>query len=315
MTRYFGILWLIHPSIKLCMLKLTMVIALIAGPRLALADSHPPDNDFDLAIKFPCQSKDTEGGYDFKLDGASARLWVICQSETRILASINIPDLFYTVTMVHAAINRRNPDVLSLATYDLSEEGAKTVNGRIKSHAVLRLSIGALRHGMAIGEFQRNPVLPISINATRREPLPGLLAETGRAQESSFQFSGSFYIEKPTEEGRKRAFQLAKIKLPACLVMAIDGNLRTVNFHDSGNLAIWLAWGSPADTGGKVFYSTNGIDDGLAGKDSVTQIRGVFLTPNLIEFFYFNSLTGLSGPFHAVRMDNHTLASNACRPH
>jgi hypothetical protein len=190
------------------------------------------------------------------------------------LASINIPDLFYTVTMVHAAINRRNPDVLSLATYDLSEEGAKTVNGRIKSHAVLRLSIGALRHGLAIGEFQRNPVLPTSINATRREPLPGLLAETGRAQESSFQFSGSFYIEKPTEEGRKRAFQLAKIKLPACLVMAIDGNLRTVNFHDSGNLAIWLAWGSPADTGGKVFTRQTALMTGSQARTQSHKLEG-----------------------------------------
>jgi hypothetical protein len=87
-------IWLIYPSIKLCMLRLAMVIALFTGPRLALADSHSPDNDFDLAIKSLCQSKDTEGSYDLKLDGASARLWVICQSETRILASTNIPDFF-----------------------------------------------------------------------------------------------------------------------------------------------------------------------------------------------------------------------------
>jgi hypothetical protein len=306
-------LCLIYSSLKMCMLILGMGLALISGPHAALADSHLPDDD--SAIKSLCQSKDTEGSYDLKLDGISARLWVICQSEARILASINIPDLFYTVTMVHVAINRRNPDLLSLATYDLSEEGAKTVNGRIKSHAVLRLSVGALRHGMAVGEFQRNPVLPIAISAARTVPLPNLLADSSRAEEPSFPFSGSFYIEKPTEQGGKREFQLAKIKLPACLVMAIDGNLRTVNFHDSGNLAIWLAWGSSADSGGNVFYSTNGIDDGLAGKDSVTQIRGVFLTSDLIEFFYFNSLTGISGPFHAIRLDKHALASNPCRPH
>ena len=296
-------------------LKLVMVIALIAGPRLAWADAHSADDDFDLVIKSLCKSKDTEGSYDWKLDGASARLWLICQSETRILASINIPDLFYTVTMVHTAINRKNPDVLSFATYDLSEEGAKTVNGRLKSHAVLRLSIGALRHGMAVGEFQRNPVLPIPLNVARAMPLPSLLAETERIEQPSFQFGGSFYIEKPTEEAGKRQFQLVKIKLPACLVMAIDGNLKTVNFHDSGSLAIWLTWGSSADSGGNVFYSTNGIDDGLAGKDSVTQVRGVFLTSNLIEFFYFNSLTGISGPFRAVRMENRDLGSHPCRPH
>jgi hypothetical protein len=302
-------------SIKSCVPKLAVVVALVALTHSALADSNPADDDFDSAIKALCKSKDTEGSYDWKLDGASARLWVICQSETRLLASISIPDSFYAVTMVHTAINRRNPDILSFATYDLSAEGAKTVNGRIKSHAVLRLSIQALRHGMAVGEFQRNPILPISVNAARTKPLPSLLAEAGPAQESSFPFSGNFYIEEPKDEWRKREFELVKIKPPACLVTAIDGNLRTVNFHDSGNLAIWLAWGSSVDSGGNVFYSTSGVDDGLAGKDSVTQIRGVFLTSNLIEFFYFNSLTGLSGPFHAARMDDQVLACNPCRPH
>jgi hypothetical protein len=108
-------------------------------------------------------------------------------------------------------------------------------------------------------------------------------------------------------------FQKVKIKPPACLVTAVDGDLRSANLHDSGNLAIWLAWGS-ADNGETVFYATNGVDDYFAGKDSVTQIRGVFLTSDLIEFFYFNSLVGLGGPFRAVRMKDQTLASKPCRP-
>jgi hypothetical protein len=145
-------------------------------------------------------SKDTEGSYDWKLDGASARVWVICQSKTRILASINIPGTFYTLTMVHTAISRGNSDILSLATYDLSPQGAMTVNGRTKSHAVLRLSIQALRHGMAVGEFQRDPILPTSMNVKRTKPLPSLLAQTDQAQEPSFEFSGGFYVEEPREE-------------------------------------------------------------------------------------------------------------------
>lgn len=189
------------------------------------------------------------------------------------------------------------------------------VQGRTKSHAVLRLSIQALRHGMAVGEFQRNPILPISINVTRTGPLPSLLAQIGPAQEPSFQFSGSFYVEAPRDEEGKRAFQRVQIKPPACMTIAIDGNLRTVNFHDSSNLAIWLPWGSPADSGGNVFYATSGVDDALAGKDSITQFRGIFLAPDLIEFFYFNSLIGLSGPFRAIRMNEQALASNPCRPH
>jgi len=305
----------IYLSMKLCVLTLTVLVALATGMHSAIADNNPADDFFDSTIKSLCKGKETEGRYDWKLDGASAHIWLICQSETRILASINIPDAFYTVTMIHTAMNRRNSDILSFATYDLSSEGAKTVNGRIKSHAILRLSIQALRRGMAVGEFQRNPILPISINATRTKPLPSLFAETTLPPEPSFEFSGNFYIEEPKEEVGRRQFQFAKIKLPACLVMAIDGNLRTVNFHDSGNLAMWLTWGSSADTGGNVFYSTNGVDDGLAGRDSVTQVRGAFLTSNLIEFFYFNSLMGLAGPFHAVRMDNQASASNPCRPH
>jgi hypothetical protein len=299
---------------KLCVLRLAIFVALSAAAHSAVADGAPKDGDLDAAIKSLCTTKDTEGSYDWKLDGASARLWVTCQSETRILASINIPDAFYALTMVHTAINRRNSDILSFATYDLSPEGAMIVNGRTKSHAVLRLSIQALGHGMAVGEFQRNPILPISINVTRTKPLPSLLAQTGPAQEPSFQFSGSFDIEEPRDEEGRRAFRRVKIKPPACLAIAIDGNLRTVNLHDSGNLAIWLPWGSPADSGGNVFYATNGVDDALAGKDSVTQIRGTFLASNLIEFFYFNSLVGLAGPLLAIRMNDQALASNPCRP-
>ena len=107
---------------------------------------------------------------------------------------------------------------------------------------------------------------------------------------------------------------MVKITPPACLVTAVDGDVRSANLHDSGHLAIWLPWGS-ADNGENVFYATTGVDDYFAGKDSVTQIRGVFLTSDLIKFFYFNSLVGLGGPFRAVRMNDQMLASNPCRPH
>jgi hypothetical protein len=58
------------------------------------------------------------------------------------------------------------------------------------------LSIQALRQGRAIGEFQRNAILPITVNAIRKKPLPNLLAETTSAGELLPQFSGSFFIEE-----------------------------------------------------------------------------------------------------------------------
>jgi hypothetical protein len=294
-------------------LKAATIVVLVVGAQAVSADGGQTDDDPSV-IKSLCRSKDAEGGYDWKLDGEAARIWVICQSDTRVLASINTLDSNYTITMVHTAINRRNPDILSFATYDLSADGARTVNGRLISHAILRLSIQALRRGTAIGEFQRNAILPITVNAIRTKPLPNLLAQTTPAREFLPQFSGSFFIEEPSVGGVMGEFQKVKIKPPACLVTAVDGDLRSANLHDSGNLAIWLAWGS-ADSGENVFYATNGVDDYFAGKDSVTQIRGVFLTSDLIEFFYFNSLVGLGGPFRAVRMNDQTLASKPCRPH
>jgi hypothetical protein len=294
-------------------LKAATIVVLVVGAQAVSADGGQTDDDPSV-VKSLCRSKDAEGGYDWKLDGEAARIWVICQSDTRVLASINTLDSNYTITMVHTAINRRNSDILSFATYDLSADGARTVNGRVISHAILRLSIQALRRGTAIGEFQRNAILPITVNAIRTKPLPNLLAQTTPAREFLPQFSGSFFIEEPSVGGVMGEFQKVKIKPPACLVTAVDGDLRSANLHDSGNLAIWLAWGS-ADSGENVFYATNGVDDYFAGKDSVTQIRGVFLTSDLIEFFYFNSLVGLGGPFRAVRMNDQTLASKPCRPH
>jgi hypothetical protein len=295
-------------------LNFATIVVLAVGAKAVFADVGQTDDDPKAIIKSVCRSKDAEGGYDWKLDGQAARIWVVCQSESTVLASINTLDSIYTLTMVHTAINRRNPDILSFATYDLSADGAKTVNGLVTSHAILRLSIQALRQGGAIGEFQRNAILPTSVNAKRTKPLPSLLARMSTAREPLPQFSGSFLIEEPSADNVKRDFQMVKIKLPACLVTAVDGDLRSANLHDSGHLAIWLPWGS-ADSGENVFYATNGVDDYLAGKDSITQIRGVFLTSDLMEFYYFNSLVGLGGPFRAVRMNDQTLASNPCRPH
>jgi hypothetical protein len=172
-------------------LKAATIVVLVVGAQAVSADGGQTDDDPSV-IKSLCRSKDAEGGYDWKLDGEAARIWVICQSDTRVLASINTLDSNYTLTMVHTAINRRNPDILSFATYDLSADGARTVNGRVISHAILRLSIQALRQGRAIGEFQRNAILPTTVNAIRIKPLPSLLAETTPAGQLLPQFSAVF---------------------------------------------------------------------------------------------------------------------------
>jgi hypothetical protein len=302
----------IYRAIRLGGLALVVALAPLVLPRTAPAQGDPADAAAGSAIKRLCQGRDAEGGYDWKMDGLAARVWVVCQSETRVLASVNTLDHVYIITMVYTAINRKNPDILSFATYDLSADGARTVNGRVKSHAVLRLSLEALRRGSLAGEFQRNAILPIAVNAVRTTPLPSLLADANAA--FAFEFSGSFYVEEPKAEADRRGFQSLRIRWPACLVTAVDGDIRSANFHDSSNLAIWLPWGSAA-SGGNVFYATNGVEEPLAGKDSVTQIRGSFVSADVIEFYYFNSLVGLSGPLRAIRMDKVKLATNPCRPH
>jgi len=294
--------------------KSTIAFALLALMHAGFSDSARAEDEPGSVVKSLCNSKDVEGGYDLKLDDKPARIWVICQSEASMLASVHTLDSLYAVTMVHTAINSTNPDILSFATYELSADGAKTVDGRAKSHAVLRLSIQALRQGMVMGEFQRNPILPVVVMATRSKPLPNLLAEADPEKAFQFQFRGNFYIVEPKEEELRRQMQLIKLKAPACLVTAIDGDIKSVNFHDSGNLAIWLTWGMSADSGGNVFYATSGADDTLAGKGTVTQIRGVFVTSDLIEFYFFNSLIGIYGTFHAARIDDKAGTSNSCRP-
>ena len=72
-------------------------------------------------------------------------------------------------------------------------------------------------------------------------------------------------IEEPSLDSVKRDFRLVKIEPPACLVTAVDGDLRSANLHNSGHLAIWLPWGS-ADSDENVFYATNGVDDYFAGR-------------------------------------------------
>jgi hypothetical protein len=99
---------------KTLALKVATIVVLVVGAQAVVADCGQIDDDPNSVIISLCRSKDAEGGYDWKLDGEAARIWVVCQSETRVLPSINTLDSNYTLTMVHTAINRRNPELCDL---------------------------------------------------------------------------------------------------------------------------------------------------------------------------------------------------------
>ena len=65
-------------------LKIATIVALVVGAQAVFADGGQTDDDSNSVIKSLRRSKDAEGGYDWKLGGEAARIWVVCQSETRV---------------------------------------------------------------------------------------------------------------------------------------------------------------------------------------------------------------------------------------
>jgi hypothetical protein len=63
---------------KTLALKIATIVVLVVGAQAVFADGGQTDDDPNSVIKTLCRSKDAEGGYDWKLDGEAARVWVIC---------------------------------------------------------------------------------------------------------------------------------------------------------------------------------------------------------------------------------------------
>jgi hypothetical protein len=61
-------------------LKVATIVVLVVGAQAVVADCGQIGDDPNSVIKSLCRSKDAEGGYDWKLDGEAARIWVVCQS-------------------------------------------------------------------------------------------------------------------------------------------------------------------------------------------------------------------------------------------
>jgi hypothetical protein len=65
-------------------------------------------------------------------------------------------------------------------------------------------------------------------------------------------------------------------------------------------MAATLFDGMKASAAGNAFYASSGADSS-ANNASLLHIRGHVVKANQIEFYYFSSLTGMLGPFHASR--------------
>jgi hypothetical protein len=268
---------------------------------LARAEEDVPD-----AVTKLCMSEEAEGGYDWNWQGMKARIYIVCQGRSNIVAAITSLDSIgsFRLGLVHTAIQDER---LQFTTYDATSDGVKLVDGRNPSHAVLELSIPGLSEGRAIGTYTPSNNIPAKVNAQRTKRLPHLLPQDDLASNFGGQFPGTYLIEKPSNATIKRDFERVGIVLPAYLTFQIVNGIQMATFHDSGHFRNFLVFGMSAKKAGNVFYIANGVDDGSAGRDTVTQVRGRFRTPDAIEFFYFNSFTGLVGLIRATRLDDEAL--------
>jgi hypothetical protein len=322
---------------------------------IALPSAFADDDDNETEchkkiIKDLCSSSDVEGEYRWTADGVVSRLYVVCQGLTEIMVAIKSGSLnsdpnVYAVNwaLEHTAID--GDDTISFATTDLSEDAGKTSDGKTLWHAILQLSIKSLFNGTAEGTLIRRASLPVRIKAKRMTALPNIMSQNTRQSTRSTElnpscptpktttevpaskYSGVYVLQEPNVAEIKRMFNAVKVKMPAYLVIAIAGGIQRVDFQDSsGNLGIFLFWGlstkvrknEPDLLREDIIYASNGIDDLSSGNTPIIQIRGRFVSENELQFWYFNSVTGLLGTFRAIRAENLTLPtqiiSNSSKP-
>jgi hypothetical protein len=322
---------------------MTLAIALPSG----FADED--DNETECQkkiIKDLCSSADVEGEYQWTSDGVVSRIYVVCQGLTEIMVAIKSGALksdpnVYAVNwaLEHTAID--GDDTISFATTDLSEDARKTSDGKTLWHAILQLSIKSLFNGTAEGTLIRRASLPVKIKAKRTAALPNIMSHDTRSTDlnsncptprtttelPASKYNGIYVLQEPNVPEIKRMFNAVRVKTPAYLVIAIAGEIQRVDFQDSsGNLGIFLFWGLPTKVPKNepdllcegIIYASNGIDDLSSGNTPIIQIRGRFVGENELQFWYFNSITGLLGTFRAIRASNLNLPtqiiSNSSKP-
>lgn len=268
---------------------------LIFGVKASWADS---DNDpVRGAVADLCQSGKAEGEYDaaFPAPTGQVRLYILCRGIAGMVATGYVSASGTFQSMVHVSVD---DDTISFLSWDPSSDGATIAAGHTPSPE-LHASIAALKNGVLSGRYQsQSLVREIDILVTRNEAKapPDIISKKNPGRDFR-KVKGRFLLEHP-EQLKQLGVSMGYI------TVNIVAGAQVAHLNDGSGLSALLLSGSPATVTnnlGDLFSINSGVDDGVYGASIINHIRGHMTSDDEIEFWFFNTQLGFSGPYLARR--------------
>jgi hypothetical protein len=270
---------------------------LIVGAKAAWADD---DNDrVKDAVADLCHSGKAEGEYDAVIPAPTGqvRLYILCRGTAGMVATAYVPASGTFQSMVHVAVD---DDTISFLSWDPTSDGATIAAGQTPSPE-LHASITALKNGTLSGSYQnRSQAREVDILVARNEDpakVPPDILSKKNPDRDFRKVKGRFLLEHP-EQLKKLGVSMGFITLN------IVAGAQVAHLNDGSGMAELLLSGLPATAAnnvGDLFAISSGVDDGVYGASIINHIRGHMTSDDEIEFWFFNTQLGFSGPYLAKR--------------
>jgi hypothetical protein len=278
-------------------LNLICAGVLIVGAKAAWADD---DNDpVKASVADLCQSGKAEGEYDAVLPApmGQVRLYILCRGTAGMVATGYAAAGGIFQSMVHVAVD---DDTISFLSWDPTSDGATIAAGHTPSPE-LHASITALKNGVLSGSYQnQSQAREVDILVARNEDpakVPPDILSKKNPNRDFRKVKGRFLLEHPE--------QLKKLGLSMGIItLNIVAGAQVAHLDDGSGLSALLLSGLPAtaaNNSGDLFAINSGVDDGVYGASFINHVRGHMTSDDEVEFWFFNTQLGFSGPYLAKR--------------
>ncbi len=268
-------------------IKTTMI--LLVAPLIFMLPqiSHADDDATQKVSQELCANGVAEGGYTLSIKNlGDYHINIVCVNASSLALSLRElgPQGVINTTLAQTAID---DDMMTFMAFHASGDDAKTMSPN-NIDVRLKLSVSELKHGVMKGFYKTGLFLDWSVVSAKKEStFPQLLKEASPSANYKQAYISSFNVNIPTG--------------PMVMTLDIVGGIQRINMNFPGVMTAALYNGLRASSAGNIFYATAGVDDGTFGKSNLYHVRGRILNANELEVYYLDSLTGMSGPFKAVR--------------
>jgi len=270
---------------------------LIVGVKAAWADDN--NDPVKGTVADLCQSGKAEGEYDAVLPApmGQVRLYILCRGTAGMVATVYVTASGTFQSMVHVAVD---DDTISFLSWDPTSDGAKIAAGHLPSPE-LHANITALKNGVLRGSYQnQSQAREVDILVARNEDpakVPPDILSKKNPNRDFRKVKGRFLLEHPE--------QLKKLGLSMGIItLNIVAGAQVAHLDDGSGLSALLLSGLPAtaaNNSGDLFAINSGVDDGVYGASFINHVRGHMTSDDEVEFWFFNTQLGFSGPYLAKR--------------